>query len=94
MLEVGAESVTDNRRMLEFLECVRPDSRQRGCFKLLAVAFNLGAGIDLVGDAVGRTGKDGGDYQIGIGVGAGNAVLDAGARTHLIGNCARPPCGC
>ncbi len=34
-------------------------------------------------------GKDGCDHQIGIGIGAGNAVLDASAWAHLIGNAQR-----
>ena len=86
VLERRTERLAHDLRALEVIERVDPGGRQRRRLDRLGVALDRRSGIDLVGDAVAHAGKDRGDHEIGIGVGAGNAMLDARRGTVAAGN--------
>src|SRR5262245_6767772 len=78
LLERRAEGAANNARTLKTVERIDPGGRERRRFDRFGIAFDRGARVDAVGDAMIYAGKHRSDHEIGIGVGAGDAMLDAG----------------
>src|SRR3989304_9216768 len=90
ILEGRTESSANDLRALEEIEGVDPGGRKGRRFDRLRVALDGRPRIDLVGNTVAHAGKDGRDHEVGIGVGAGDAMRDAGRRAGVAGNAEGP----
>src|SRR5262245_2997420 len=85
-LEWRAEGIANDFRTLEEIKRVNPGSRQLRRFDSFRVALDRRARIDCVGNAVPYAGKDRGNHQVRIGVGTGDAMLDAGRGARAVRN--------
>src|SRR3546814_169053 len=79
--EDGAEDRLQRARAVEALERVVEGARQ-GAREAVGVALDGLARLQLLLHAEIAAGQRGGDRQVGIGVGAGQAVLDARSEEH------------
>ena len=77
---VGTKIFVNERRSGEQIKCCSLIAWQHGCSFIIAVADDRRRRCDLAGNAVVRAGEDRGDYQIGVGIGAGDTMFDARCR--------------
>src|SRR5262245_50352986 len=86
LLEWRAEGFANDFRALEEIKRVNPGSWQLRRLDSFRVALDRRAGIDCVGNAVPYAGKDRSNYQVRIGVGAGDAMLNPGRGGDAVRN--------
>ena len=81
----SAEIVRQDLRLAQGGDRLVPFERHPAVDLRADVGGGRRAGVDLALDAVQRGCQDSGDYEIGIGVGAGDAVLDAAVSPGPLG---------